>query len=76
MTDWWSEGEKDGVMLFLIPKLRVLYSLLPTTANPFSAEVPGAVHQKNDPLLLNLKSVYVESKDKAAGPVKVSTPGS
>ncbi|XP_051908184.1 NADH dehydrogenase [ubiquinone] 1 alpha subcomplex assembly factor 4 [Hippocampus zosterae] len=39
-------------------------------ANTFSADVSGAVHQKNDPLLLNLKSVYVESKDKAAGPVK------
>ncbi|XP_077408241.1 NADH dehydrogenase [ubiquinone] 1 alpha subcomplex assembly factor 4 [Vanacampus margaritifer] len=40
-------------------------------ANSFSAEVlSGSVHQKNDPLLLNLKSVYVESKDEAAEPVK------
>ncbi|XP_049613896.1 NADH dehydrogenase [ubiquinone] 1 alpha subcomplex assembly factor 4 [Syngnathus scovelli] len=43
----------------------------PTTTDPGEAEISsGAVHQKNDPLLLNLKSVYVESKDKAASPVK------
>ncbi|XP_061668737.1 NADH dehydrogenase [ubiquinone] 1 alpha subcomplex assembly factor 4 isoform X2 [Syngnathoides biaculeatus] len=54
----------------------------------FSAEsVTGAVHQKNDPLLCNLKSVFVESKDKASlkeecvdedtktRPVKFTLPG-
>ncbi|XP_057677967.1 NADH dehydrogenase [ubiquinone] 1 alpha subcomplex assembly factor 4 [Corythoichthys intestinalis] len=34
-------------------------------------DILGAVHQKNNPLLKNLKSVYVDSKDTEAGTVKL-----
>lgn len=54
--EWSFPGEKTSGTLSL------LTSMLCVSA----AEKAGSVHQKNDPLLKLLKSVYVESQDPAA----------